>query len=332
MRPVSFVSSVSPKFRYAGVLMMIAAVIVMAIDFFGTPDSPHPVAAATVPQARQSTQAPLAQPMQPVTPSTTQPRKPAKPKPVKQAAKPKQKAKNSKPAARKTEPVTSPSTVDSGDSGPVAVAFAKAQLGKPYKWGGAGPAGFDCSGLVMRAWQAAGVELPHRAAEQWRAGVHVNRSQLRPGDLVLANGLGHVQMYIGDGKVVEAPHPGASVRITALPARGIVGYVRPAGGTPVKTAPQPSKASAPVAKPVPVKQAANVPVKATVKATPAQMAPVKAASSTKPQPVAKDKVHAPTADQHHVCPLNHCGPRPSHDKAGCVHANHLPTHNHRSRT
>ena len=98
----------------------------------------------------------------------------------------------------------------------VAVRYAFAQLGKPYVWGAAGPDAFDCSGLVMRAWGSAGVSLPHYTYSIWRVGRHITRAQLRPGDLVFPHGLGHVQIYIGGGNVIEAPHTGALVRIRPL--------------------------------------------------------------------------------------------------------------------
>lgn len=116
--------------------------------------------------------------------------------------------------------VVTPQAPETGAA--AAVGYALAQLGVPYRWGGSGTDGFDCSGLVMRAWAAGGVRLPHNAAAQAAAGTRITRDQLRPGDLVLSNGFGHVQLYIGDGRVVEAPHTGAVVRITALPLSGQV--------------------------------------------------------------------------------------------------------------
>ncbi|MEE4422436.1 C40 family peptidase [Streptomyces bugieae] len=98
-----------------------------------------------------------------------------------------------------------------------AVAYARAQLGKPYVWGGAGPRGFDCSGLVMRAWQAAGVTLPRTTWGQIHAGTATTRSRLVPGDLVLSYGGGHVGLYIGDGQVIHAPRPGTVVTVAPLP-------------------------------------------------------------------------------------------------------------------
>jgi cell wall-associated NlpC family hydrolase len=108
-----------------------------------------------------------------------------------------------------------------------AVSFAFAQLGKPYYWGAAGPDSYDCSGLTMRAWGAAGVSLPHNAASQYRQIRHISRDALAPGDLVFANGLGHVGIFIGDGLMIDAPHSGADVRKISISGFSISGYGRP---------------------------------------------------------------------------------------------------------
>jgi peptidoglycan DL-endopeptidase CwlO len=106
------------------------------------------------------------------------------------------------------------------------IAYARAQLGKPYRWGAAGPNAFDCSGLTMRAWAVAGVKLPHHAADQTHTGTHVTRAALVPGDLVISNNYGHVQLYIGHRKVIQAPHAGARVQIGPLPpARHVNAYI-----------------------------------------------------------------------------------------------------------
>jgi cell wall-associated NlpC family hydrolase len=106
----------------------------------------------------------------------------------------------------------------------VAISYALAQLGKPYIWGGVGPAGFDCSGLVMMAYQAAGISLPRTTFQQVFLGTPVySFSQLEPGDLIFTPGSdgtatdpGHVGMYIGSGLVVSAPETGDPVMITPL--------------------------------------------------------------------------------------------------------------------
>lgn len=96
-----------------------------------------------------------------------------------------------------------------------AIAYAKAQLGKPYRWGATGPDRFDCSGLVMMAWRAAGVNIPRTTAGQMVKGQLVHKADLQPGDLVFPY-KGHVQMYLGGGRIIEAPHTGANVRIMPL--------------------------------------------------------------------------------------------------------------------
>ena len=96
------------------------------------------------------------------------------------------------------------------------VGVAMQFLGTPYVWGGASPAGFDCSGLVMYAFAQVGVSLPHNAAAQYGYGVYVPQDQLQPGDLVFFDGLGHVGIYIGGGQFIHSPHTGDVVKISSL--------------------------------------------------------------------------------------------------------------------
>lgn len=96
-----------------------------------------------------------------------------------------------------------------------AVRAALSRLGRPYVWGATGPDQFDCSGLVQWAYRQAGVPLHRTTYDQIHQGVAIPRSQIRPGDLVFPHN-GHVQMAIGNGMVVEAPHAGANVRIARL--------------------------------------------------------------------------------------------------------------------
>jgi cell wall-associated NlpC family hydrolase len=98
-----------------------------------------------------------------------------------------------------------------------AVQYAYNQLGKPYYYGGAGPSSFDCSGLTMRAWEAAGVALSHNAAAQQSSIPSVSLSALQPGDLVFfGSPAHHVGIYIGGGRMIHAPHTGTVVQITSL--------------------------------------------------------------------------------------------------------------------
>ena len=109
----------------------------------------------------------------------------------------------------------------------VAVRFAYAQIGRPYQYGAAGPGGYDCSGLVMAAWRAAGVGLPHNAALMWRSVAHVSRAQLQPGDLVFYyRDIHHVALYIGEGRIVHAPTWGRDVTIAPVDEAPIYGYGR----------------------------------------------------------------------------------------------------------
>ncbi|MEU3709287.1 C40 family peptidase [Streptomyces catenulae] len=110
-----------------------------------------------------------------------------------------------------------------------ALAFARAQMGKPYVWGATGPNSYDCSGLTQAAWKAAGVSLPRTTWDQVKVGQRVATKDLAPGDLVFFyNDISHVGMYIGDGKMIHAPKPGASVRIESIYYMPIYGSVRPA--------------------------------------------------------------------------------------------------------
>jgi cell wall-associated NlpC family hydrolase len=103
--------------------------------------------------------------------------------------------------------------------GSAAVAVALQYLGVPYVWGGMSPSGFDCSGLVAYAYAQVGISLPHHAATMFGYGVPVSYDQLQPGDLVFANGLGHMGMYIGNGQYIHAPHTGDVVRIASMSSR-----------------------------------------------------------------------------------------------------------------
>ncbi|CAL9507527.1 hypothetical protein SUDANB37_03597 [Streptomyces sp. enrichment culture] len=106
------------------------------------------------------------------------------------------------------------------------LAFARAQVGKPYVRGAAGPSSYDCSGLTQAAWKAAGVDLPRTAEGQADAGRRVAPGELLPGDLVFFHDDGsHVGVYAGDGRMVHAPRPGGTVceePVARLPLRGAV--------------------------------------------------------------------------------------------------------------
>jgi len=113
-----------------------------------------------------------------------------------------------------------------------ALAFARAQIGKPYVWGATGPGSYDCSGLTQAAWKAAGVDIPRVTYDQVNAGTTVSLSAAQPGDLVFFyDDISHVGMYIGNGMMIHAPKPGAYVREESIYYDGesaIHSVVRPA--------------------------------------------------------------------------------------------------------
>ncbi|WP_246004861.1 C40 family peptidase [Nocardioides marmorisolisilvae] len=109
-----------------------------------------------------------------------------------------------------------------------AVKFALAQVGKAYSYGASGPNAYDCSGLTMAAWGAAGVSLPHSSSAQTGSGARVSESDLEPGDLVFYySPVSHVGMYIGNGLIVNAENPSSGVRVQPLHSMPYVGAVRP---------------------------------------------------------------------------------------------------------
>ncbi|TDD33992.1 NlpC/P60 family protein [Actinomadura sp. KC06] len=111
--------------------------------------------------------------------------------------------------------------------GAQALRYAMSKIGVPYVWGAAGPNSFDCSGLTMWAYKQVGINLPHYTGSQWNAGTHVSRSELQPGDLVFFHSdLHHMGMYVGDGKMLHAPHTGDVVKIAPIAGRPYAGAVR----------------------------------------------------------------------------------------------------------
>ena len=113
-----------------------------------------------------------------------------------------------------------------------ALAFARAQIGKPYVWGATGPGSYDCSGLTQAAWKAAGVTVPRTTYDQVNAGTTVPVSQAQPGDLVFFyDDVTHVGIYVGNGMMIHAPKPGTYVREESIYYDGessIHSVVRPA--------------------------------------------------------------------------------------------------------
>jgi cell wall-associated NlpC family hydrolase len=111
-----------------------------------------------------------------------------------------------------------------GAAAAAAIEFARAQLGKPYRYAAVGPDSYDCSGLTMAAYGAAGISLPHYSGAQYSSLPHVSLDAMLPGDLVFwgSGGGSHVGIYVGNGLMIHAPHTGDVVKIAAV-------YGRPAG-------------------------------------------------------------------------------------------------------
>ena len=129
----------------------------------------------------------------------------------------------------KPTPEPPPPPPPSSNGGVSAVlAYARAQIGKPYQWGGEGPGSFDCSGLTMMAWREAGVYLSHYTGAQWAETARVPISDLRPGDLVFYGSSGesshHMGLYIGGGQMVEAPYTGATIREASIYRSDLLPY------------------------------------------------------------------------------------------------------------
>ena len=120
-----------------------------------------------------------------------------------------------------------PDVAASGSAG-AAVQFAMGQVGDAYVYGAVGPDAYDCSGLTMAAWAAAGVSLPHSSSAQYSSGPQVAASDLQPGDLVFYySPISHVGMYIGNGMIVNAANPSTDVAVVPLYSMPYVGAVRP---------------------------------------------------------------------------------------------------------
>jgi len=147
-------------------------------------------------------------------PSTPQPSRPSQPKPT------------------KPKPSTPPPPPPSSGGVSAVIAYAQAQIGKPYVWGGTGPNGFDCSGLTLMAWRQAGVYLSHYTGAQWAETARVPISDLRPGDLVFYGSSGesshHMGLYVGNGQMIEAPRTGLNVRYASIYRSDLLPY----GGRP----------------------------------------------------------------------------------------------------
>ncbi len=119
-------------------------------------------------------------------------------------------------ASRATEREV-PTDTAASEKGQIAVEFALAQLGEPYVWSAAGPDSWDCSGLTLKAWEAAGVSLPRSSGAQYGVGTPVSWDNMAPGDLAFFySPVSHVGIYLGNGEMIHAPRPGKTVEIVSL--------------------------------------------------------------------------------------------------------------------
>jgi len=123
----------------------------------------------------------------------------------------------------KTSKKYAQSYVGDNSRGSKALQYALQQIGDIYVWGGAGPTRWDCSGLTLRSFQRSGVSLPHSAAVQFRYGKSVSYKKLKPGDLLFfGRPISHVSIYMGGGKMVQAPRAGKKVEV--VPFTLMFGY------------------------------------------------------------------------------------------------------------
>jgi peptidoglycan DL-endopeptidase CwlO len=122
--------------------------------------------------------------------------------------------------ARLGPEVGGPGAISGSGVGVEAIRFAQGMLGKPYRWGAEGPNSFDCSGLTSWAFKRAGITLPRSSGQQARVGTPVSREELRPGDLVFFNQpVSHVGIYVGDGKMINAPQTGDVIKYSSIASR-----------------------------------------------------------------------------------------------------------------
>ncbi|MFS0702794.1 C40 family peptidase, partial [Cellulomonas sp. 179-A 4D5 NHS] len=119
----------------------------------------------------------------------------------------------------------------SAGQGETASAWARAQTGIPYLWGGTGPSGYDCSGLTGGAWRSAGVNLNRTSRDQYKQVLKISYDSMRPGDLVFwstdpnnPDKIHHVAMYVGGGQIMEAAREGVPVRLTSMRWSGTMPY------------------------------------------------------------------------------------------------------------
>ena len=167
-------------------------------------------------QQAAAQQAAAQQPARPTTAGVGKAPKAAAPAPAAPARAPAPAAPARAPAPPAPKPPPAPVSAPNPRAG-AAIAAAQSVMGTPYRWGGGGPGGFDCSGLTSWAWAQAGVGLPHSSGAQYGATQRVPIDQLQPGDLVFfGSPIHHVGLYIGGGQMIHSPHTGDVVRVGSI--------------------------------------------------------------------------------------------------------------------
>src|SRR5690625_1272765 len=191
-------------------------------DHVGIATSAPPPPPPARPSASTPAPSPTTPPPRPTTPSPAPEPEPTTPAPRPTTPAPTPSATPSPSPSPSQPPPPPPPPPPSTSTGEQALAWARTQLGKPYIWGGVGPTGYDCSGLVQMAFRNAGVSLPRTTGAQYHATARVPVSQLRAGDLIFyssngqPSGIRHVAIYAGNGMRLHAPSPGKSVELVPM--------------------------------------------------------------------------------------------------------------------
>ncbi|GEL95258.1 C40 family peptidase [Cellulomonas composti] len=204
------------------------------LDNQPSPDPTTPPSNPTTPPSNPTTPPsdPTTPPSNPTTPPsnpTTPPSDPTTP-PTTPPVTPSPSPTPTKPPATPPYGLGTGRSVGSAQDGLEALSSAKSKIGAPYVWGGTGP-GYDCSGLTMTSWSAAGVAINRTSRDQYKQVLKISYNDLRPGDLVFwstdpsnPDSIYHVAMWAGNGQIVEAPRPGLTVRLTTMRWGGTMPY------------------------------------------------------------------------------------------------------------
>jgi cell wall-associated NlpC family hydrolase len=222
--PAAPPSSAPAPSHVDGARLVTARPVAAATPVTAPPARPKPTPAPPPPPAPPRTTAPPVHRAPAPTPAPP-PRTSPRPRPTPAPTSPPTTAPPPRPAPPPVSSAPAPGSA-------TALHYAYAQLGKPYLWGGAGPRSFDCSGLTMMAWAAAGVYLPHLAQAQYNLTARVSLGRVLPGDLIFygtPSNVFHVGIYIGGGQMIDAPTTGETVHITSIYWGNLLGAGRVRG-------------------------------------------------------------------------------------------------------